>query len=328
MLTTVHLEEIVLELRALKPIPRRIGVLGITPSTAAVIAALRAAGFSDEIAGVIQAGDTPHVTQRIAGVPVVPPGEQIANFDVVVVASDRDKELLLRHYRASLAATSAHDLLPVILFAGSAHLGFDDRVPNTVLGDILPLSLANGYPNSLPHLYEALASVAARHLPGAIVEFGAYRGGTTAFLAKAARALGYRTRIIAFESFRGFPPRRDLLDLYAHPAGFFRDESAVRRYLEPLGVELIAGDIIDTVRVLVDVPIALAFVDTDNYTSAAAALEYVVPQTLVGGVIVFDHYTGDGAHLYTLGERLAAQDFVPRDRFLNLHQTGVFVRLA
>ena len=43
-------------------------------------------------------------------------------------------------------------------------------------------------------------------------------------------------------------------------------------------------------------PIALAFVDTDNYTSAAAALEYVVPQTLVGGVIVFDHYTGDGAH--------------------------------
>ena len=181
MLTTVHLEEIVLELRALKPIPRRIGVLGITPSTAAVIAALRAAGFSDEIAGVIQAGDTPHVTQRIAGVPVVPPGEQIANFDVVVVASDRDKELLLRHYRASLAATSAHDLLPVILFAGSAHLGFDDRVPNTVLGDILPLSLANGYPNSLPHLYEALASVAARHLPGAIVEFGAYRGGTTAF---------------------------------------------------------------------------------------------------------------------------------------------------
>lgn len=70
----------------------------------------------------------------------------------------------------------------------------------------------------------------------------------------------------------------------------------------------------------------LSFIDTDNYTSARAALEVVQDRTVVGGAIVFDHYTGAGHFRYTLGERIAGSVLLEDSRYFHLHDTGVFYR--
>ena len=45
----------------------------------------------------------------------------------------------------------------------------------------------------------------------------------------------------------------------------------------------------------------LSFVDTDNYSSACVALAVVQERTVVGGAIVFDHFTGADRFRYTIG---------------------------
>lgn len=70
----------------------------------------------------------------------------------------------------------------------------------------------------------------------------------------------------------------------------------------------------------------LTFIDTDNYTSAKAAIEVVRERTVPGGAIVFDHFTGLNRFRYTLGERIAAKALLDDVRYFNLHDTGVFYR--
>ncbi len=108
----------------------------------------------------------------------------------------------------------------------------------------------------------------------------------------------------------------------------FDDLPSVRAYLEPLGVELIEGDIFETAsRRLNGVPVLLAFVDTDNYSAARAALEIILPNLVQGGSIVFDHFWTEQQYVYTVGERMAAQDVLQRAGLLQIHGTGVFVNL-
>ena len=130
------------------------------------------------------------------------------------------------------------------------------------------------------------------------------------------------------DSWAGFPPRRSVLDLYEHPRCVFTDLEAVRAYVEPFGVKLIAGDISDTYRQLEGVPLLLAFFDTDNYSPARAALELCADQLVVGGSIVFDHVATVPDYIDTLGERMAAYEVLGARAFLHLHGTGVFTKLA
>jgi O-methyltransferase len=108
----------------------------------------------------------------------------------------------------------------------------------------------------------------------------------------------------------------------------FTDLDAVRAYVEPFGVELIAGDIAETHRALEGEPLLLAFFDTDNYTPARAALELCARQLVVGGSIVFDHVATTADYVDTLGERVAAYEVLEPAAFLHLHGTGVFTKLA
>ena len=102
----------------------------------------------------------------------------------------------------------------------------------------------------------------------------------------------------------------------------------MRGHLEPLGVELIRGDITETAKRLAVEAILLAFVDTDNYSPARAALEVVLPNLVLGGSIVFDHYETTPEFLYTIGERLAAKEVLRDSGLLQLQGTGVFTRIA
>lgn len=241
--------------------------------------------------------------------------------DVVVVVDDAEKEATL------LAAAPYLAHAPVVLVAGYAHYSFRDDLFEQTLADLQVPSIANGYENTLVHLYECVRNAAQLGLEGAIVEFGVFKGGTTMFLARLTRALNQDWKVIGFDTFGGFPPRRSVFDMYSHPGAVFADFESVERYLGALGVELVRGDIVDTSERLADTPVVVAFIDTDNYSSAKAAVEALRENVVVGGAIVFDHLTGVARFRYTLGERIAARELLANDeRYFNLHGTGVFLR--
>jgi O-methyltransferase len=249
--------------------------------------------------------------------------DALASVGLLVICDDAGKEDLLRQ-----AAQATGTPPPRVVLAGTAHLEFEDAVFAALEAPALVPSYATGYAHTRVHLYQCLKAAAAAGRRGAIVEFGAFKGGTTVWLAKAARALGLEDcPVLGFDSWSGFPPRRSLLDLYEHPRCVFTDQAAVAAYCQPYGIELIAGDITDTARVLGKQPVLLAFLDTDNYSPARAALEVVREHVVEGGAIVFDHFTTSADYVRTVGERMAAVEMLSDGGFFNLHGTGVFLKL-
>ena len=128
------------------------------------------------------------------------------------------------------------------------------------------------------------------------------------------------------QTFDGFPPKRSALDMYAHPGCVFRDEAFVRRAAEGAEVEIVSGDILQTIHRLDAEDVVLAFIDMDNYTPAIAVLDAIQDRVVVGGAIVFDHVTGRRRFRYTLGERMAGRRLLEDRRYFHLHDTGVFLR--
>jgi hypothetical protein len=296
-------------------------VIGLTPVTLRLLASLAAAGL-DRAVEAVYAPQGDHASLPLT-VPVRPfPALREADYAVLAVAADAEKEDLL------LAALPYICGTPKVIVAGYGHLGFRDRVFEEERAQLLVPSLANGYPNSLVHLYQCLANAACLGLSGAVAEFGMFKGGTTMFLSRIIERLGAGWPVIGFDTFGGFPPRRSPLDMYDHPGCVFTDEAAVRRYLDGRDIEIVAGDITGTCRRLEGEDLVLTFIDTDNYTPATAAIDVARKCTVPGGAIVFDHFTGDGRFRYTLGERIAGRALLGDPRWFHLHGTGVFYRQA
>jgi O-methyltransferase len=295
------------------------GVLGLTPVTVRLLASLASSG----LAGVVEAAFAPRppdVDLRLA-VPVRPLEALAATrYGVLVVAADEEKEDLLCAAMPFIRGT------PKVIVAGYGHLAFRDAAFGEELAGLLVPSLANGYPNSLVHLYQCLANAARLGLRGAVAEFGMFKGGTTMFLARMIRRLGAGWPVIGFDTFAGFPPRRSALDMYDHPGCVFTDLPAVRRYLDGQDIEIVPGDIVETCARLKTEDLVLTFIDTDNYTPARAAIQVARERTVPGGAIVLDHFTGTDRFRYTLGERIAGRVLLDDSRYFHLHGTGVFYR--
>jgi hypothetical protein len=301
--------------------PRRILLLGRTQVSFELRARLQQIGLGDWVLGIVDPQAAPD-----EGLGVLEWSKAtLEKADLVVITSDEDKVGLLRSFEQTRASSSA---FPDVLLSGMGHMDFRDSLYDELNAPALVPSYATGYPFTRVHMYQHLRAAAASGLTGAIVEFGAFKGGTTAWLARVVRHLEMNVRILAFDSWDGFPPKRSVLDLYSHPRCVFSDLPSVRNYLEPLGVEIVPGDITDTAPLaLKDVPVLLAFVDTDNYSPAVSALRAVADNVVPGGAIVFDHYTTTVDYLYTLGERMAADEVLQEGSFFHVEGTGVFVKL-
>jgi O-methyltransferase len=299
---------------------RSVAILGLTGTALRLLGSLGATGLQSVVGGIYTSEEPPS-NVCIPSVPVRSmKALSEAGHDVLVVAADETKEDLL------LQALPYIYNAPKVLVAGYGHLAFRDQVFHEELAQLLVPSLANGYPNSLVHLYQCLTNAARLNLQGVVAEFGMYKGGTTMFLSRVIERLGRDWRVIGFDTFDGFPPRRSPLDMYDHPACVFTNLQAVCRYLAERNTEVVPGDIVDTCQRLDAENIVLTFMDTDNYTPAEAALEIVREQTVVGGAIVFDHFTGVDRFRYTLGERIAGRILLDDSRYFHLHGTGVFYR--
>lgn len=238
----------------------------------------------------------------------------------IVVAEDAGKEDLIE-----MALPYITESVRIII-AGYRHFAFRDKIFNEEYAQLLVPSLANGYPNTLIHIYQCLKNAARLNLDGIVVEFGMFKGGTTMFISRVIERLGMNWSVYGFDTFDGFPPRRSPLDMYAHPDCVFTDVDSVKRYLEGRNVEIVVGDIYETYIRLENKNIVLCFFDTDNYSSSAKVLDRLKEQIVVGGAIVFDHFTGVNRFRYTLGERFAGKILLDDPRYFHLHDTGVFYR--
>ncbi len=297
---------------------QRIALVGFTAPTLAVDRALRDAGLKDRILGIY---DVPTAAGCRALTDL-----RDQPHDLVVIGHDANKAAILSAY---CAAVGEQPSPPPVVLAGTAHLDYNDPDFALLNAPALVPSYATGSPHTREHLFQCLQAAAANDLHGAIVEFGAFKGGTTAWLARVASHLGLTdSPVIGFDSWAGFPPRRSVLDLYEHPRCVFTDLDAVRAYTEPFGVQLVAGDITDTYRQLAGRPLLLCFFDTDNYSPARAALALCADQLVRGGSIVFDHVATTPDYIDTLGERMAAYEVLSPLGFLHLHGTGVFTKIA
>jgi O-methyltransferase len=245
-----------------------------------------------------------------------------AVIEVVVIASDQDKEEIVRALPTLITGK------PRVLLAGYRHFEFRDERYEALSGNLTEPSLANGYSNCRVHLFQCLSNAARLKLTGVIAEFGMFRGGTTQFLAETALSFGMQNTIIGFDTFGGFPQAKHVFDMYSHPDLCDINLSEVQARLKDYDIRIVPGDIVETAdRALTNSSVVLAFIDTDNYSSGRAAIRAVIDRVVIGGAIVLDHFTGEDRFKRTLGERFAAQELLVGDpRFFNLHGTGVFLR--
>lgn len=291
----------------------RFAIVGHTPLAYHVVALLTKYSALDRLAGIYGTPTANTAVKPIAALKADRPG-------VVVIAENAEKERLLEQACPHLLPTTK------VVLVGYEHFHFRDPVFKAVTESALVPSLANGYQNSLIHLFQCLQNAARLDLDGLVVEFGMFRGGTTMNLSRFIERLGRGWKVVGFDTFDGFPPPRSVLDMYDHPDCVFRDEASVRHCFKGRNVEIVSGDIVETAPRLKGTPIVLAFIDTDNYTSGLAAIDAVKDSVVRGGAIVFDHFTGRNRHKDTLGERIAAKTLLEDPRYFNLHDTGVFIK--
>jgi O-methyltransferase len=240
--------------------------------------------------------------------------------DVLVIAEDAGKEALLEAVAALVSPMTN------ILIGGYEHLEFSDAIFDKVRRDVLVPSLANGYQHCLVHIYQCLQNAYRRGLEGVVAEFGMFKGGTTMLISRFIEEIGANWKVYGFDTFNGFPARRSALDIYDHPDCVFLDGDLVRAMFAGRNVEIVEGDVVETVSRLAAEKLVLSFVDTDNYTSARAIIRVIAERTEVGGAIIFDHWTGQNRFADTIGERIAAKALAADSRYFNLHGTGVFLR--
>ena len=137
-----------------------------------------------------------------------------------------------------------------------------------------------------PKLDRLLAEL-MRAPDGAAVEMGVYQGGCLAAMALAAP----HRQVIGFDTFEGLP-QEAWSEGERHKAGEFSDTSleAVRRVVDGApNVTLVPG-VFPGSAVGINVEVALAHVDFDFYESTKAAIEWLLPRLVRGGVVLFDDY--------------------------------------
>lgn len=149
---------------------------------------------------------------------------------------------------------------------------------------------------------------------GCFVECGVYLGGGTVYVAKLDGWLGKRRRILALDTFEGMPAPVEKDGDTPFQAGLFADNQ-LDRVKQNYAVHQVS-DRIETFKGLVqetlpqlrfDRNIAMALLDTDQYSGTIAGLRAVLPHLMDGGVIAVDDADGAGVSAAideAIGERL------------------------
>jgi len=174
-------------------------------------------------------------------------------------------------------------------------------------------------------IFDRLTEV--KDLPGDAIEFGAYQGAISFFLALCIRDLGLKKKVWMLDSFAGLPETDALLDGPFKPGTMAASLEAATRMRSRLGldriVEIRAGWFDQSIpRIARDARYCLAHLDADVYSSTRTALEYVLPRLVDGGALILDDCLFPGA----TGVIKAADEVLGKDIHLHLGpKTQAFV---
>jgi len=188
-------------------------------------------------------------------------------------------------------------------------------------------------PEKIVGLANAVRYIAARRIPGDVVECGVWRGGSSMIVARTLRERDDTTRTLhLFDTFTGMttPGPHDrrydgtaagsLLerDRDRAPHGYWcvANERDVRQNLARCGypmdrIRLIAGDVAETIPAEAPSAIALLRLDTDWYESTRHELAHLYHRVSPGGVVIIDDYGHWQGSRRAVDEFLATLDDVP-----------------
>lgn len=161
------------------------------------------------------------------------------------------------------------------------------------LGMMNPFTTGN-----LKQWRKALAQT--RHLRGAVIECGTYRGESIAPLGWLMREDGDPRHLYGFDSFQGFPEIKPEDESEAgylgrSPAYFARTSQAdVQGFIDALGLSdrvTLVGGFFDETLPRTDVgQVSVLILDCDLYDSYHSCLRELYPKVQSGGWILFDEY--------------------------------------
>lgn len=190
------------------------------------------------------------------------------------------------------------------------------RLPDATAADLATIGEVADYtmtsPERLYALCDAVRHVTCHRVPGALVECGVWRGGSTMAMAMTLKRLGERNRQLwLYDTFDGMPEpgvvdidhtgcfagtllsRQDKQD--EHSIWCRSPEQDVRQNLESTGypvanMHFVSGKVEDTIPGRVPDQISLLRLDTDWYESTRHELVHLYPRLSPGGILIIDDY--------------------------------------
>ena len=129
-------------------------------------------------------------------------------------------------------------------------------------------------------------------MPGNIIEFGAYTGGSSVFMAALSKRLGRASKVFALNTFTGTPASDPLLDMH-WPGDFpgnLDELQLLKTKLQLDNLVLIKGLFQDAVR---QIPaeerrFCISHIDCDIYTSVRFSIAFTKEHVVPGAYIIFD----------------------------------------
>jgi len=192
--------------------------------------------------------------------------------------------------------------------------------------------------------YTAINYVVAAGIPGAIVECGVWRGGSSMMAALRLKALGDTTRkLYLYDTFVGMSqPKPEDVNVFGNPAAHKWEKSVgedknlwayspldeVQRNMHSTGypedqIQFIKGKVEDTIPATVPDRIALLRLDTDWFESTYHELVHLYPRLEPGGMLIIDDYG------HWEGCRKAVDQFMAENKLaLCLHRVTYAGRVA
>ena len=192
----------------------------------------------------------------------------------------------------------------------------------------------------LTHIIDCLVEIKRRNIPGDILNLGVYKGWSMHFIAEVCAQIDLRDRtLFGFDTFNGFEDTSaELSDTFVpYMKSRFGENVAIHtntsvpfvaeRLSAYPNIQLVPGDIAQTIKEINGKSVCLALFDMDNYTPTKVALRPVYSALSTGGFIIHDHFSLPSCeHPGLYGQRKAMTEFLNETAMFNLTGTNVFVR--
>jgi predicted O-methyltransferase YrrM len=182
----------------------------------------------------------------------------------------------------------------MVVWRVALKLRLRSRIACRERGDVWPAVAATMIGKArAQNIVDMVRYVNSNKVPGALVDCGVWRGGSTILMTQAAIDDGGR-QVFCCDTFDGFPPHQATAEQVACPDALRVPVADVKHNFDTYGVPttnvtFLSGDVCTTLGGIC-CSIALLRIDVDMYEPTMACLEHLYIQIQPGGVVIIDDY--------------------------------------